>query len=351
MLASVNHFLPLTTIRRQRLLPTSGRLLVTTGQKVAPNDVIAEANLSPQHALLEVGRALGLTAEEVDPYIQRKMGERVTKGDVIAGPVGVLNRTVRAPQDGRIVAIGEGQVLMELEGPLFQLRAGLAGTITDLIEDRGAVVEATGALIQGMWGNGQSDKSLLTVLSRAPGDEFTPGQLDVSHRGAVILCGTCQREEVLQAAIDLPVRGIILASMPARLAPLALKAPFPILLVEGFGKMPMNQVAYTLLSTNEQREVVVNAVTMDRVTGDRPEVVIPLPTSTPVPPPPETDIFAPGQTVLIRCGPHVARAGTIATLKSDLVAFPGGAKAAAAVVRLQNGDQVVVPLANLDVIE
>jgi hypothetical protein len=351
MLASVNHFLPLTTIRRQRVLPIGGRLLVTTGQKVAPTDVIAEANLAPQHTLLEVGHALGLTPEQVDPHIQRKMGERVAKGDVIAGPVGVLNRTVRAPQDGRIVAIGEGQVLMELDGPLYQLRAGLAGTVTELIEDRGAVIEMTGALIQGVWGNDQADKSLLTVLSHGPGDELVPGQLNVGHRGAVLLCGTCQREEVIQAAIDLPIRGLILASMPARLAPLALKAPFPIMLVEGFGKMPMNQVAYTLLATNEQREVIVNAMALDRASGDRPEAIIPLPTSTPVPPPPETDIFAPGQTVLVRRGPHAAQAGTVASLKADLVAFPSGVKAAAGVVRLQSGEQVVVPLANLDVIE
>jgi hypothetical protein len=351
MLASVIHFLPLTTIRRQRILPASGHLLVTTGQKVSPSDVIAEANLAPQHILLDVGRGLGLTPEEVDPHIQRKMGERVNKGDVIAGPVGVLSRSVRAPNAGRIVAIGEGQVLMELDGPAYQLRAGMSGTVTELIDDRGVMIETTGALVQGVWGNDQADKSLLAVLSHGPGDELTTGQLDVTQRGAVILAGYCPREDVLQAAIDLPVRGMILASMPARLAPLALKAPFPILLVEGFGKMPMNQVAYTLLATNEQREIIVNAITLDRASGDRPEAIIPLPTSSPVPTPPETDIFAPGQTVLIRRGPHAAQAGTLVTLKTEKTVFQSGVRASAGVVHLQGGDQVIIPLNNLDVIE
>ena len=350
MLAPIIHYLPLTTIRRQRVLPANGRVLVHAGQKVSPTDVIAETSLTPQHALLEVYRTLGLLPSQVDQYIQAKMGDRVNKGDVIAGPVGVLSRVVHAPQDGKIVAIGEGQVLMELDSPAYQLRAGLAGTVVDLVPERGAVIETTGVLVQGVWGNDQADKSLLSVLSHSPEDGLTAAQLDVSQRGAVVLSGVCPNEAALQAAIDLPLRGLILGSMPSRLIPLAFKAPFPIILIEGFGRMPMNQVAYTLLSTNEQREVIVNSLACDRASGLRPEVVIPLPTGSPIPPPPETETFAPGQTVLIRRGGNAGQAGTLVSVKSEKTLFPSGVRASAGVVNLENGEHVTIPLANLEVI-
>jgi hypothetical protein len=143
---------------------------------------------------------------------------------------------------------------------------------------------------------------------------------------------------------------MILASMPSRLIPLALKAPFPIILIEGFGQMAMNQVAYTLLATNEQREVTINALACDRASGDRPEIIIPLPTANAIPTPPETEVFTPGQTVLIRRGNYAGKAGTLVSIKPEKTVFPSGVRASAGVVNLESGDHVTIPLANLDVI-
>ena len=351
MLAQLTHILPLTTIRRERLLPAPGRVLVHTGQKVLATDAIAVAKPANRHMLLEVARGLGVPPEEANPLIQLKEGQKVTKGDIIAGPIGMLSRTVRAPSDGIVVAVGEGEVLLELEGESESLLAGMPGTVVDLVTDRGAVIETSGALVQGMWGNNQMDKSLLSVLTHSPDDELVSSQLDVSQRGSVVLGSYCGKEETLKTAIELPLRGLILASMPARLVPLARQAPFPIMLLEGFGRLPMNPVAYTILTTNEEREVTVNASAWDPQRGIRPEAIIQLPTTSQIPAPAETDIFALGQTVRIRRAPCTAQAGTLVSLRSGQTVFPSGIHAQAGVVKLENGEQVVVPLANLDVLE
>jgi len=351
MLAPVTHILPLTQIRRTRLLPVPGRVLVTAGQKVAATDVIADARLNTQHLVLDIGRGLGMPADQTDRYVTRKVGEEINEGDVVAGPVGMIPRMVRTPKSGRVVAIGGGQVLLELAGTPFELIAGIGGTVTDLMPERGAVIETVGALVQGVWGNGKIDKGILTVVAHRPDEELTTGQLDVGMRGVVVLAGPCTSEEALRTAAEIPLRGLILSSLGASLINVTREISLPVLVLEGFGKFPLDRNAFQVLSTNDKREVVVNAFPRDRRTGSRPEVIIPLPSTGQVPRPREADIFAPGQTVRMQRAPYTAVIGTLVSIRQGQNTFQSGLHAPAAVVRLENGDQVIVPLANLDVIE
>src|SRR4030067_2747957 len=153
ILAPVTHVLPPTTIRRERLLPVPGRVLVRKGQKLNPADILAEANLTPQHLMLDVARGLGMKAERADEHIQRKAGEPVSEGDIIAGPVGGASRVVRAPRSGKGILTEKGKVFVEIEHPPYQLRAGMPGVVLSLVAERGAVIEARGALVQGGWAN------------------------------------------------------------------------------------------------------------------------------------------------------------------------------------------------------
>jgi len=123
--------------------------------------------------LLDVSRGLGIPVPQADKLVQRKVGEDISQGDVIAGPVGIFQRIVRAPQDGRVVALGNGQVLLELETTMLELRAGIAGVVVELVPDRGAIIETQGALLQGVWGNNLIEDGMLTVLARSPEDELT----------------------------------------------------------------------------------------------------------------------------------------------------------------------------------
>lgn len=351
MLAPVTHILPLTQIRRTRLLPSPGRVLVNPGQKVAATDVIADSRINSQHMVLDIGRGLGMPAEQVDRYITRKVGEEVNEGDVVAGPVGVFPRTVRAPHSGRVVAVGGGQVLLELQSAPFELLAGLSGMVVEVVPERGAIIETVGALVQGAWGNGKIDKGILNVVCHTPGEDLSTGQLDVSMRGVVALGGPCTSEEVLRTAAEIPLRGLILPSVTANLESVARELALPILLLEGFGRIPLNRTAFQVLSTNDKREVIVNALTRSRRGGERPEVIIPLPSTGQIPRPREADIFAPGQTVRLVRMPYLAAIGTLVAIRPGQNTFQSGIHAPAAVVRLENGDQVIVPLANLEVIE
>ncbi len=352
MLAPITHIIPVTTIRRERRLPVMGRVLVRKGQQVNALEVLAEADLAPEHLLLDVSRALGLPASKADQFLQRHEGDEVSEGDVIAGPVGIGRRVLRAPKSGRIVLAGGGQVLLELEGQPYELKACFPGTVADLIADRGAVIETNGALIQGAWGNGKADFGLLNIIARAPDDELTRDRLDVSLRGSIVMGGYCDDPDALRAGNDLPLRGLILASLDASLLSLAQKAIYPIILLEGFGRLAMNAPAYKLLTTSERRDVSLNAESWDQLRGNRPEIVVPLPAvSDGLVFAPDVDSFKVGAQVKILRAPLPSVVGKLVSLRLGKTPLKNGLCADAAEVQLENGETHLLPLANLEMLE
>jgi hypothetical protein len=350
MLAPVVHILPLITLHRERLLPVPGRVTAHMDQKVTPLDVVGEAHYGQGHLLIDVALAFGIQPEAAQRLIQIKAGEMVTKGEVIAQRIGLVPQILRMPSNGRIILVGSGRILMEAGDGVFELKAAIPGRITRQISDRGVEITFNGALVQGEWGNGQLGLGLLLPVVSKPDEELTASKLDVNLRGSVIMAGYCNDPAALRAANDLPVHGIILGSLSPALIPLAAQMPYPIVVVDGFGMKRMDNTAYLLLTTNARREVTLNAEPLDLQTGTRPEILIPLPVTEDPPQPRQGDAFAPGQSVRLTRAPNPAAVGTLVTLLPGLTLVPSGLRVPAAEVKLESGDLIVVPLANLEVL-
>jgi hypothetical protein len=383
-------------------------VLVRRGQRVDPSDAVAEATLTPEHLVLDIAKGLALSRDRADEQIQRKAGEQVSEGDVLAGPVGITRRVVRAPRAGRVLIAGNGQMLLQVESRPFQLRAGIPGVVVGLILERGVVIENKGALVQGVWGNGRIDYGSLHVLASRPDHDLSPDQLDASLRGAVVFAGYCDQAEVLKKAAEAPLKGLILSSMASALIPVAMRMPYPIVVIEGFGLLPMNSAAFNLLTGSDRREVALNAEPWDRYANRRPEVFIPMGGGPPPTPPerggeespptpldkggeearpsrfgkrggelPPTPLdkgggesrpatlsvaarlgkggeeiveFAVDQRVRVVRAPHKSQIGTIARLLPGMQVFPSGVQGRAAEVRLEDGNKAILPLANLEVL-
>lgn len=327
MLAPVTHILALTAIQRERLLPVPGVVNARINQRVSASDVVAEAHWAREHVLIDVARKLGVASAVADRLIRCAEGDQVVANALIASGKGVFPREVRAPRDGRVAVVGGGRVLLEVGEVNVELRAGLPGQVTQIVPDRGVVIQTAGALVQGVWGNGRIDAGQLINLMEKPDSEFDAGRLDVSLRGFVIL-----------------------SSLHPALIPTALQMRYPILVMDGFGKLPMNSAAYRLLSTNVNREATVNAETFDRYSGARPEAIIPLPVASEPAPPLDVEEFAAGQQARLRAAPHYGAIASIVRLLPGLTTLPSGLRAPAAEVRLEAGGETIVPLANLEVV-
>jgi hypothetical protein len=300
--------------------------------------------------LVDVRRALGISRiDEAEKLIQVSQGSRIGEGDIIAQIGGLFARTVRAPVAGMVVTVSAGRVMIESESVPLQVRAGFSGTVRDVVAERGAIVETSGTLLQGWIGNNQVDQGMLLMVARSADDELVPTRLDVSMRGAVLVGGRCSQADALRSTGELALRGLILSSITADMLPLVKQANYPIIVLEGIGKMPFCPQAFQLLSTNEKRDVCVNASVYDPISGVRPEFIVPLPGIGELAP--EAVEFSPGKTVRFLTAPYASQTGTLVQVRPGKTRLKNGIHTQVGDVRLPNNDTVIVPLANLDVLE
>ncbi len=355
---STTHITLLATLRRERLLPIPGDVLVAAGQRVETGDVVARAEAHTSHRLVDVARALGVAREKAAAFLKKEEGAPVKKGELVAARKGLLGlgaQTVTAPVDGRLLFCDHGQALFAATAPL-ELRAGLPGTVVSVVSGRGLLIETTGALLEGLWGNGREDFSVLRVLGGTPEAALNGEWLEPSLRGAILAAGCVTDAAALKAVQEVGARGVILGSAPVALLPALQALPCPVLITDAFGSGGFSAPAYALLSGNTGREVWLNAQPADRTTGARPEAIIPLPAGREPPPPPlEGEPLQAGKRVRVVRGPEAGLVGTLIGLSEHPVAIANGLRTHVAAVALETGPgarpTVTVPFANLELLE
>lgn len=355
-LPPTSHITLLATVRRERLLPVSGNVMVRAGQRVEASDVIAQGQLPESHRLVDVARLLGTSRSGAAALMTKQEGEEVKKGEAIAKRKGLFgDKPVPSPVDGKLVLMEEGRALLAALTPV-EVRAGLPGQVVSTVPERGAIIETTGALLEGIWGNGCDDLSVLRVLSDRPSGPLNASQLDLALRGAVVAAGYVDEDSLFRSLQDIGVRGLILGSATAAQLLMLQSLPFPVLITDAFGGQGFSEPAYNLLAGNSGREAWVNAHPANRFTGARPEVIIPLPTpSAPPPLPPEGEPLIPGKRVRVLRGPEAGRVGTVTSLSDRAVFLPNGIRTLVASISLDDTKAtqttVTAPFANLELLE
>ena len=136
-----------------------------------------------------------------------------------------------------------------------------------------------GALIQGAWGNSKISAGQLSCASYTGSEELTRSNLDFSLRGYVILAGYVSQADALLAADEMPLRGLILGSMAAEPIPTAMQVQFPILLIEGFGRTPINSHALNPAKKprSARKKLLINAYGDAFQRKPRPKISFPSP--------------------------------------------------------------------------
>lgn len=344
----------LTTVWRERLLPVRGQVLVQPGEVVGPADVVARCLLPGKVHVVDVSQALGVRRERAAKQVRKSAGDTVQADEVLAAPsslFGRLRASCRSPVDGQVIAVRDGLVLIEAAATTFELRAHIAGQVTNAMPNRGAIISASGVLIQCAWGSGGEAEGVLKVVEDNPQRPLRARSIDVSCHGTLIVGGRIVDKESLEQAVQAKVRGVIVGSVSSDLRSFLESLPFPVLLTEGFGAWPISQHVFSLLQASVGREAMLSADTQTRWGAKRPDLLIPLRAHEdhprqdyqPVP-------LQVGAKVRALRAPYALAMGTVVDLPTAPQIVESGVRLPVAVVELDDGETARIPLANLELI-
>jgi len=345
--------MPLTLLRRERMLPAPGDVLVQAGARVEPADVVAEAEVGGQFRVFDIARHLRIPPAKAIRYLKKEQDDEVKVGEVIARGPGILPRQVKSPVAGTIVGIDQrdGRVVIEVASKHVELHAFIKGVVGNVLGNWGVVIETPGALIQALWGIGGEAYGVLAVMTESPGEPLKASSIDIKAHRSLVVGGGWVIESAFEQAQQLQLRGMIVGSIDSGLIELAKRMPFPIVVTEGVGQLPMAAPIFELLKAQDGREVSISATTRTRWGAQRPEILIPLPSETRPPLPPT--IGAPltaGARVRVVRGPHTGKVGTVAAVPARAQRIETGTRVHGVEVLLASGATVFVPFANLELL-
>ncbi|MXV82857.1 hypothetical protein F4X88_11230 [Candidatus Poribacteria bacterium] len=360
------------TIQKERRLPLQGEVLVEAGAAVQAEDVVAKADLPGNVQLLNVANLLSVPAEEITEYMLKLVGETIAKDEIIAttkGLFGLFKSQARSPIDGTIEAVSDvtGQVILR-EPPIpVEVKAYTDGTVTEISPNEGVTVETYGTYIQGIFGVGSETIGNLIVAVSSPSDGLTAEQILPEHRDHILVGGSLVTTEAIQKAIQQGVKGIIAGGIDdADLRELlgyelgvaitgSEEIGITLVITEGFGSVAMAEQTFDLLKTREGMKTSINGATQIRAGVVRPEIVIPL-VSDAGETRAEKDgsvegILEVGSSVRIIREPYFGKLGRVTELPVELQNLETEAQVRVLRVELEDGEQTLLPRANVETIE
>jgi len=347
MLLSYSIINPLTLVEVERRLSPSCEVLVEEGETVEPYQIVAEAQEMPEFRIVNAARALNLPPKRVKKMLRVSVGDTVEENDVLASRGGLGGQVCRAPFSGTITGYGRGRLLLEAPTIKTQLQALVPGTVVRVWSGEGVMIQTHGALIQAAWGNDQETYGVLRLVARAPHHPLRARRLDASAQGSIVVGGLSLDDEVLDQALDMQVRGIIVGSVSPDMLPRLRETEIPILATEGIGDIPMSEVAFDLLRSLDGREAAMSALTPNWQTDQRPYITIPMPAKSGTSVDPQSSVEI-GDRVRALRTPYLGMTGEIVDLPTGLIPVETGARLPGAYVDFGEDEPAFVPFANLE---
>ena len=358
-------------VRKRRLLPIEGEVLVDLGVQVRAEDVVARAFLPGKVQNLNVAHLLGVEPGEVRKYMTKAEGEEVSAGEVLAETKPLLKwfkRQVRSPVGGTLESISDvtGQVLLREPPEPLELKAYIDGRVVELLPGQGVVVETPSALVQGIFGIGGEATGKLHVAVEAPDEVLTAEHILPEHRDGIVVGGSLVEAEAFGKAKGVGVKGIVVGGIRDQDLKELLgyelgvaitgteDVGFVLVVTEGFGRIDMAERTFALLKRYEGHKASISGATQIRAGVIRPEVIIPRPELNP------EDIaeeeveargIEVGDTVRLIRAPLFGRIGKVTGLPPEPTKISTESVTRVLEVELEGGERVIVPRANVEKME
>ena len=361
-----------TIVRSERRLPLMGDVLVEVGNQVSAEDIVAQTDLPGNVQMIHAANLMGTSPSSVGRFMLKKVGDPVEQEEIIAqsnGLFGLFKSEVKSPISGTIENISDvtGQVVIREPSTPVQTWGYIDGQVIEVMENEGVVIETWGTLIQGIFGIGGETVGQLQTIVSSPNQPLTPELIQTDHEGQILVGGSTVDRQTVEFAIDKGVKGIVCGGIDDRELYQLLgyelgvaitgseKIGLTLIITEGFGQISMARQTFDLLLHRQGMKASLNGTTQIRAGVQRPEIVIPLEKDSNssldkdrVITPSALDVGT--QVRLIR-SPYFGQLGEVTKLLVEPQSLETEARVRVLEVQLHNQEKIVLPRANVEIVE
>jgi hypothetical protein len=364
-----------TVIRKRRLLPIPGTVLVQAGDNIGSETVVARTELPGKVHALNVANLLGAAPDEIHEYLIKKTGETVRRDEVVAENKPIIKwfkTEVRSPIDGTIDSISTvtGQVLLREPPRSLDLLGYIDGQVIEVHPNQGVTVETACTLIQGIFGIGGETWGELMMAADTPDEILAPAKLMPSMKGKIVVGGAFLGADTMKRARECGVAALVIGGIHDKDLRELLgydlgvaitgteRVGFTLVITEGFGTIPMAVKTFKLLQTHVGQKASISGATQIRAGVIRPEIIIARTGPAAVSPAVIREGEEPGPTGL-KIGDHVriirdplfGRLGQVIALHPELTKIETESEVRVLEVQFADKAMATIPRANVEIIE
>lgn len=357
-------------LKKERILPLKGKVLVKKGDKVKAEDFVAETFLPGKVMPMKLSNALGVLPAALKEHLKVKPGDTIKKGQILAqtkGFLGMFKSTARSPLDGEFESVSAhtGQALLREPRIPIQVRAFIDGIVVDVIPEEGVVIENKSAYVQGIFGLGNETTGTIKMLVSAPDETVKATDITAECKDKLIVVGSKCDLTAIEKAKEVGVKGVItggisdddIKKMLGYDIGVAItgheEIGLTIVVTEGFGDIAMAKKTFGLLKKFAGKKASIHGRTQIRAGVIRPEIIIPLDFQEDelVVEEAKMSTLEIGGMIRIIREPNFGKIGKITKLPEPLVVVESETKVRILEAELEDGQKVTVPRANVEVIE
>jgi len=357
-------------VRKERILPLKGEVIVEAKATVTPDDIVARTHLPGNVQMVNVGNLLNIDPTDVEAVMQKPLGSEFTKGELMAetkGILGFFKSKVLAPIDCTLESISSitGQVVLR-DAPIpVEIDAYIRGTVAEVYPEEGVAIETEAVYIQGIFGIGGESRGELAVVVETREDELRADMIKPEHAGKVLVGGSFLSLKAYKKALGMKVAGIVvggfnyfdLEEILGYTLGVAITGSedlvTSLVLTEGYGEIRMGSRTFDLLKKHHGKFTSINGATQIRAGVIRPEIVIPLN---------KEDLKGDAHAVQINEGiqsgslvrviraPYFGRIGTVISLPPELQKMESETMVRVAEIKIDD-EVMIIPRANLEMVE
>ena len=355
-------------IQKTRRLPLKGEVAVKVGDLVEPETVVARTELPGIMRTVRVAEHLGLEASDVPKALRVSEGDEVQRGTILAESksfFGLLKNECKSPIDGTVELISpvSGHLGIRYKPTPVEVKAYINGKVTEVIPEEGVVIEAAGALVQGIFGVGGERLGELKLVAESPDETVSEELITDDLAGKVIVCGSNITGDALRRAAELGVAGIVVGGIIDKDLIEYLghdigvaitgqeKVATTVIVTEGFGVMRMANRTFDLLKSLEGRRASINGATQIRAGVIRPEIIVSSEGTLAASDEDDEQSLDLGTKIRVIREPHFGLLGEVTSMPPEPVLIESGAKVRILEAELEDGNRVLVPRANVEIIQ